>query len=187
MCPAAPDGHAGPVRLGPRRRLVEMTSSRLLDVVQGRWGTVLPKWIGAQPKTRRDGDRVAARPVSSRRRSRCSTAAGPVHFDHAAALRRLLVSEATSPQIGTPQRIDSRTATGTGDRDQGPTPVAGMPVRLVNDLKELRVVDLPDVALAGQVRGTPSPATPPISRVRTLPGHRLKVRGVAVRDPSYVP
>ena len=25
-----------------------------------------------------------------------------------------------------------------------------MPVRLVNDLKELRVVDLPDVALAGQ-------------------------------------
>jgi transposase len=40
--------------------MVDVTGSRLLDVVQGRSGTVLSQWIGAQPQPWRDGIRVAA-------------------------------------------------------------------------------------------------------------------------------
>ena len=40
--------------------MVDVTASRLLDVVQGRSGTVLCQWIGAQPQPWRDGITVAA-------------------------------------------------------------------------------------------------------------------------------
>ncbi len=40
--------------------MVDVTASRLLDVVQGRSGTVLCQWIAAQPQPWRDGISVAA-------------------------------------------------------------------------------------------------------------------------------
>ena len=40
--------------------MVDVTGSRLLDVVQGRSGTVLCQWIAAQPQPWRDGITVAA-------------------------------------------------------------------------------------------------------------------------------
>ena len=40
--------------------MVDVTASRLLDVVAGRSGTVLCQWIGAQPQPWRDGIAVAA-------------------------------------------------------------------------------------------------------------------------------
>jgi transposase len=40
--------------------MVDVTASRLLDVVPGRSGTILSQWIGAQPQPWRDGIRVAA-------------------------------------------------------------------------------------------------------------------------------
>jgi hypothetical protein len=40
--------------------MVDVTASRLLDVVHGRSGTVLCQWISAQPQPWRDGITVAA-------------------------------------------------------------------------------------------------------------------------------
>jgi transposase len=40
--------------------MVDVTASRLLDVVQGRSGTVLCQWISAQPQSWRDGVIMAA-------------------------------------------------------------------------------------------------------------------------------